>query len=196
MTDQEFRETVTAFLAQGRTATLATMGIVKREHESAVMPCACNVFYVSQALSVQGSGGRGGNDKKNGASNKVECEGGRGRKCVGGWRLYWVSSPESQHSLNVGRDGLAAMTVYGDEESPSRLHGVQMRGRVAMVEPGSAKWGEAWALYSAKYPFVQTGPMRERVEAERFYRFEPTWLRWVDNRVHFGFKQEMDLVGG
>lgn len=111
-------------------------------------------------------------------------------------RLYWVSSPDSAHSVHVARTGRVALTVYAHDDRVNQLHGVQFRGRVEIIDDPSA-WHEAFELYTGKFTFAAALPqVRERIEQERFYRFTPTWLRWIDNRRSFGFKVERDLSAG
>lgn len=105
-------------------------------------------------------------------------------------RLYFVSSPESAHSLHIARRPAVAVTIYASVDAPGDIHGLQLHGRCHSVV-GAAERQTAWTLYADKYPFVATDPaLRRRVEAECFYCVTPTWLRWIDNRRGFGFKVE------
>jgi len=106
--------------------------------------------------------------------------------------LFWVSSPDSQHSKHLARQPAAALTVYAHDDTAANIHGLQMHGRAAAV-PEEEAWDVCWDLYTRKYPVVTTMPqVREMVEAGRqqFYRFSPSWLRWIDNRRGFGWKVE------
>ncbi|MFP4145339.1 MAG: pyridoxamine 5'-phosphate oxidase family protein [Phycisphaeraceae bacterium] len=111
-------------------------------------------------------------------------------------RLYWVSSPDSAHSVHLARDPRVAATVYGPgEDRPDQIHGVQIGGQAVAVE-GPAERERAWRLYAQKYPFAESPPFREMVDRQRFYRLTPTWLRWIDNRRGFGFSRELPVAGG
>jgi uncharacterized protein YhbP (UPF0306 family) len=111
----------------------------------------------------------------------------------GGLRLYWVSDPGSAHSRHLDRSPRAAVTVYAHDDRVSEIHGVQAHGLVEVVED-PAQWNEVFELFTAKFTFAAAMPqLRERIEQQRFYRFTPTWLRWIDNRRGFGFKVEKSL---
>ncbi len=119
------------------------------------------------------------------------------------FRLYWVSSPGSVHSENVTRNARAAVTVYAHDDRAENIHGLQLRGTVSTVtdeRDGDAPhpdWQRVWELYTAKFAFVASSPqLKAAVERQRFYCFTPAWLRWIDNRVHFGFKVEKALGHG
>jgi hypothetical protein len=58
------------------------------------------------------------------------------------------------------------------------------------VAPGPA-WEAAWQVYSAKFPFVKA--MRLIVASNQLYVFRPRWVRHLDNRRGFGFKEEQTL---
>jgi uncharacterized protein YhbP (UPF0306 family) len=105
-------------------------------------------------------------------------------------RLYFFSDPESQHSLDLRRDPRAAAAVYPECHGWQEIRGLQLHGEVRSVSPG-AEWDAAWALYAAKFPFVNE--LKEAVMSNSLYVFTPRWVRLVDNRRGFGFKQEWDL---
>jgi len=105
-------------------------------------------------------------------------------------RLYFVSSPESAHSRHIAGNAVVAVTIYAHVRRPDHIHGLQIHGRCAVVAKPSAAWDDAWRVYSAKYPFVKVPPLRNRFMAESFYCVTPTWVRFIDNRRGFGFKQE------
>ena len=109
------------------------------------------------------------------------------------WRLYWVSGEMAAHSVNLAERADAALTVYAHLDEPALIHGLQMRG-VAEGIVGDAA-AEALGLYTAKYPFTAEPPYREAVLKQRFYRFTPAWIRWIDNRRGFGWKSERTLNG-
>ena len=109
-----------------------------------------------------------------------------------GWRLYWVSGESTAHSVNLTARTEAAVTVYAHLDEPESIHGVQLRGQAQAI--GGVDAERALRLYTAKYPFVAESPYRDKVLAQRFYRFTPAWMRWIDNRRGFGWKVEKDLA--
>lgn len=109
------------------------------------------------------------------------------------WRLYWVSSSSSAHSVNIEHQHDAAITIYAHQDQPEQIHGLQLRGQAKMLDEGQAD--EAYRMYSAKYPFVTGPPYDAAIMRQRFYCFTPTWVRWIDNRNGFGWKFEKELPG-
>ena len=107
------------------------------------------------------------------------------------WRLYWVSSVSSAHSVNIEHRHNAAVTIYAHQDQPDMIHGLQMRGVAKMLETDRLQ--EAHTLYAAKYPFVTGPPYDKAMKMQLFYAFTPTWLRWIDNRRGFGWKLEKSV---
>jgi uncharacterized protein YhbP (UPF0306 family) len=79
------------------------------------------------------------------------------------------------------------VAVYPECQEWQDIRGLQLRGAIQRVDPGAA-WERAWECYLAKFPFVSE--FREVLALNQLYVFNPTWLRLVDNRRGFGFKQE------
>ena len=111
------------------------------------------------------------------------------------WCLYWISSPASLHSQHLKTNPRSAVTVYAHQDVPELIHGLQLHGEVDLViAHGEAEWNRVWERYTAKFEFVNALPqMRAEAEKQMFYRFRPTWMRWIDNRKGFGWKVEKVL---
>lgn len=107
------------------------------------------------------------------------------------WRLYWVSSSSSAHSVNLGAKPQVAFSIYAHADSPEMIHGLQLRGNATLIEADLRD--EAYKLYAEKYPFVTGPPYDKAMRVQQFYCFTPTWLRWIDNRKGFGWKVEKTL---
>ena len=120
-----------------------------------------------------------------------------------GLRLYYLSSPRSQHAANVAENGEVAVAVYGDDGDWREIRGVQMRGHARRVTAGG--YARALRLYVAKFDFMEgllrgdpsgiaelLGPLARC----RFYVVEPTWIRLIDNSVSFGYREEWTSPGG
>ena len=113
-------------------------------------------------------------------------------------RLVFLSSPDSAHVRHLRARPRAAVSVHAETADPLRIHGVQMRGRCAVLDAppgmgGTEAEDAAWRLYTKKYPFVEHEAFRGLLALQRFVRFVPDWARWIDNRRGFGFKIEMEL---
>lgn len=103
------------------------------------------------------------------------------------WRLYFFSEATSQHAQNITRDGRAAAAIYPECQGWQDIRGLQLRGVVQPVAKGS-EWELAWQVYCDKFPFV--AQLKPIVARNELYVFAPEWIRLVDNRRGFGFKQE------
>jgi uncharacterized protein YhbP (UPF0306 family) len=108
----------------------------------------------------------------------------------GALRLYFFSDPLSQHAEDLAADPRAAAAVYPPCFDWQDIRGLQMRGLASKVTD-EAQWERGWALYQAKFPFVST--LKEVVARSTLYVLLPSWIRLVDNRQGFGFKQEWEL---
>jgi len=105
-------------------------------------------------------------------------------------RLYFFSDPTSQHIQDATTGKQAAAAIYPQCFDYQDIRGLQMHGVISLVERGK-DWEVAWELYQAKFPFVRH--LKPIVARNSLYAFAPHWLRLVDNRRGFGFKQEWRL---
>jgi len=102
-------------------------------------------------------------------------------------RLFWFSSAASRHSRNLKRNPAAAVTVYRPTQQWREIRGVQMRGTVSVVRDPARRSAIA-AAYSARF---QLGTAFQAVQARsRLYEFQPSWIRYLDNSIRFGYKFE------
>jgi uncharacterized protein len=105
-------------------------------------------------------------------------------------RLYFYSDPNSQHSRHLAQDARAAVAFYPPSQDWQEIRGLQMQGQVHLLEPGP-QWEQGWSCYRLKFPFVNA--LKAMVAQNALYVFTPHWIRLVDNRRGFGFKQEWTL---
>jgi 4-hydroxy-3-polyprenylbenzoate decarboxylase len=105
-------------------------------------------------------------------------------------QLYFFSELASQHARDLQSRTLAAVTIQPLAASYQEIRGLQGRGSVHPVPPGQ-EWDTAFALYLAKFPFV--AGMRQTLAQNTLYVFTPAWLRLLDNRRGFGYKEEKTL---
>lgn len=107
-----------------------------------------------------------------------------------GLTLFFFSASGSQHALDLDRDPRAAAAIFLDSQDWQDIRGLQLRGEARPVLPGAA-WEQAWEAYRAKFPFVDA--LKTVVAQNTLYGFTPRWVRLVDNRRGFGFKEEWTL---
>jgi uncharacterized protein YhbP (UPF0306 family) len=102
-------------------------------------------------------------------------------------RLYFFSEAKSQHSRDIAQSPKVAAAIYPECEGWRRIKGLQLRGKVRLVE-SSTEWDSAWARYQVKFPFVRS--LKSVVAQNQLYVFIPSWIRLVDNSRGFGYKKE------
>ncbi|PWH16942.1 MAG: hypothetical protein DDG59_08575 [Anaerolineae bacterium] len=105
-------------------------------------------------------------------------------------KLYFFSDTNSQHSQDLRENPLAAVVIYPEVWDWQTIRGIQMRGRVDVI-PSGEEWQRAWETYQIKFPFVRQ--IESIVARNVLYRFQPNWLRWMDNRFGLGHKEEWHL---
>ncbi len=63
-------------------------------------------------------------------------------------RLYFFSAPESRHCQNLAANGRVAVTVQEDYQDWRKIKGIQLEGRVELVDGMTAK-AKAMAVYAS-----------------------------------------------
>ncbi len=115
--------------------------------------------------------------------------------------LYFLSSPNSRHSVNLAHQPRVAATVQADNQDWRSIQGLQIEGTAQMVE-GAAELARAALLYAGRFEFLRgllgggnDGPaaLRGPLASSRFYTLRPSWIRLIDNTQGFGHKEELHL---
>lgn len=100
--------------------------------------------------------------------------------------LFFLSEAASRHARNVAREPIAAAGLYPEVGDWAEIRGLQIRGRVSLVRGRERE--RAMGLYAGRFPFV--AELGDAVQLSEMYRLEPSWIRLIDNRRGFAFKQE------
>ncbi len=106
--------------------------------------------------------------------------------------LYWLSSPTSRHSVNLVAQPRVAATIYAAIWHWRDIRGIQMEGHAAPVEDAARR--EA-VLDRYRRKFEIRLEIEPQLAATTLYVLQPSWVRWLDNSVRFGFKAEGDSSG-
>ncbi len=116
-------------------------------------------------------------------------------------RLYFFSSPESRHGQNLAANGRVAVTIQEDYHDWRKIKGIQLEGRVELVDGVVAK-AKAMAIYALKYPEViklftdpNSGVFHKAFLKVKFYCVVPEKLFFIDNESGFGKRQELAIGG-
>ena len=114
-------------------------------------------------------------------------------------KLYFFSAPESRHCQNLAANQRVAVTIQEDYKDWRQIKGIQLEGRVELVDGVLAK-AKAMAVYAIKYPEViklftdpKSGVFHKAFLKVKFYRVVPEKLFFIDNEQGFGKRQELLL---
>lgn len=108
-----------------------------------------------------------------------------------GLRLYWFSSSSSEHSRNLKKNPSAAVTIFRPTEKWREIRGVQMRGTVSVVTDPARRRSIA-GEYAGRFRLGSA--IRAGMSRSSLFEFRPSWARYIDNRVRFGYKFETSLA--
>ena len=115
--------------------------------------------------------------------------------------FYFLSSPNSRHITEALRNDQASAAVHAAASTWKGIKGLQMTGRIRVVNPG-LEAVQVLRAYLKKYPFTKEF-FKENISldldtfAQRFgvklYRFIPTLAYYLDNQIRFAFREEVTL---
>lgn len=116
-----------------------------------------------------------------------------------GFKLYFLSSPTSRHSVNLVNNPRVAATVQEDYADWLEIKGVQLEGVASEIH--GAEEQLARKLYGEKFPVVgklaqAPAAIVKAIAKVRWYRLVPQRLFFIDNSAGFGRREEIDLVRG
>jgi len=116
-------------------------------------------------------------------------------------RLYFFSAPDSRHCQNLSVNSRVAVTVQEDYKDWRKIKGIQLEGRVVLVD-GVIEKAKAMTIYARKYPEVirlftdpASGVFYKAFLKVKFYCVVPEKLFYIDNEQGFGKRQELALDG-
>lgn len=109
--------------------------------------------------------------------------------------LYFLSDRKTLHGTNMLRDPRVAVTAHGEHQEWKELKGLQLRGEARPVT--LTEFPTAAACYVKKFPFAAAGigaaDLSKAIKAATVWVFRPSWGRYIDNAVSFGFKEEFEM---
>jgi uncharacterized protein YhbP (UPF0306 family) len=113
--------------------------------------------------------------------------------------LYFFSAPDSRHCQNLAANPRVAVTIQEDYQDWRKIKGIQLEGRVALVD-GMLEKTKAMAIYAAKYPEIiklftnpANGLFYKAFLKVKFYRVMPDKVFFIDNAQGFGKRQELTI---
>lgn len=115
--------------------------------------------------------------------------------------FFFFSSPSSRHILEANDSEQASAAIYPSADTWQGIRGIQMSGLIGIVNPGLTGV-QAVRAYIKKFPFTKEFfKPGQALDLEnfgkrfnvRFYRFVPELVYYLDNRIKFGFREEVRL---
>ena len=115
--------------------------------------------------------------------------------------FYFLSDPTSRHIKEALQSGQAASAIYASATTWKEIRGLQMSGRVQVVNTGILAV-QVLREYLKKYPFTKEFFKKKTVPdleafSERFgvrlYGFIPTLTYYLNNQIRFAFRAEVKL---
>jgi len=103
--------------------------------------------------------------------------------------LYWFSAEHSAHSRHIARDPRVAVAVSVPTEHWREIRGVQMRGEVCVVSGPERQTIKA--LYCGRFDLGAA--FRLVMMQSTMFRFQPSWVRYLDNTRGLGYKFEISV---
>ncbi len=114
------------------------------------------------------------------------------------FNLYFVSDHRTQHGRDMAANPRVAAAINPDCDNWNDVSGLQVRGRVAVVE--GAERARALLLYFRKFPQIDAlfqspqgrheETIASRLKAANFYCIRPEMIRVIDNAKGFGNRVE------
>ena len=121
-----------------------------------------------------------------------------------GFKLFYVSNPDSRHSTFLTAIPNVSGTINEDYHNWLNIKGIQLEGTVSSL--GSiVKNPRVVKAYVAKFPNVKDffgapqrlGPtVMQKVAGVRFFQISPSRIFMLDNSLGFGHREELVLVNG
>lgn len=107
--------------------------------------------------------------------------------------LYWLSSTSSRHSVNLAAQEYVAAAIYPAVWSWTEIRGLQIEGTTGIVIDPAQR---AIILDRYQRKFNLPPQLNAVIAQSTLYHLRPTWIRWLDNTVQFGYKAEITTSAG
>jgi uncharacterized protein YhbP (UPF0306 family) len=105
--------------------------------------------------------------------------------------FYFYSQADTQHGRDLASRPQAAATIHPLVADWQAIHGVQIRGTAQLITD-KREGDHAFVLYVRKFAFALR--LKALLTTNEMFVFRPTWVRVIDNRRGFGFKEEKGIT--
>lgn len=116
--------------------------------------------------------------------------------------FFFFSNPNSRHIQEAYKSEKASATIYPFVYTWKEIRGVQMSGHIEALSP-SITTAQVIKAYIKKFPFAKDfftsdEPLNLESFINRFrvrlYQFKPHLVLYLDNRIQFGYRTEVQLT--
>ena len=114
-----------------------------------------------------------------------------------GFTLYFLSAPNSRHSLNLASHSTVAATIQEDYKDWREIKGIQLEGRASRLD--GEEQAAARTHYATKFPFIADlarapNEIARALSQIAWYRIVPSRLYFIDNSLGLGHRDEISLT--
>jgi uncharacterized protein YhbP (UPF0306 family) len=115
--------------------------------------------------------------------------------------FYFLSAPESRHIKEALENNRASSAVHASGATWQEIRGLQMSGSIHPVE-GRLEAFQVLRVYLKRFPFTKDFFKKNTsIDPESFwehfgvrlYRFKPSLIYYLDNRIRFAFREEVKI---
>lgn len=116
-------------------------------------------------------------------------------------RLYFISDENTRHIQNAMHNPNVSLSIFEQNQPWQSIQGVQIEGQLSRVADENRLQVEE--LYCEKFPFIknllESGDnqdaqrVQKGFQSSNFYAVTPGFVRFIDNKKGFGFKEEYYL---
>ncbi len=107
------------------------------------------------------------------------------------FNLYWLSATHVSHSVNIAAHPQTSGCIYPTIWEWQEIVGLQVRGKASVVSDERVR-EQILLIYLRKFQLPPS--FDAAIATSTLYVLRPSWLRWVNNSVKFGYKAELDLT--
>lgn len=109
-----------------------------------------------------------------------------------GLTIYFLSSPESRHGVNLDANPSVACTIQEDCAEWREIKGIQLEGTATKL--AGLEQAKALARFGMKFPVIRSvveGEIAKALAGTAWYKVTPSRVYFIDNSVGFAHR---DLI--
>ena len=106
------------------------------------------------------------------------------------FNLYWLSTTQVAHSVNLSAHSQVSGSICPTTWQWEDIAGLQIKGEARAISDERIR-EQILLIYLRKFQLPPT--FDSMIASSTLYVLRPTWMRWVNNSVTFGYKTEIDF---